>query len=169
MLQLIISFLLIVSPIWPIGQNPIVGDPYVIVNKKTNELAYIIEGEVKQIYDVATGKFNATTPEGEHTVVVKAMNPYYRKLNIPGGDKQNPLGSRWIGFDAEGTDGRMYGIHGTNNPYSIGMYITSGCVRMKNEDVEILYEQVPLGTKVLIISSNKTFEQLGKEYGAIAP
>lgn len=167
MTKLIISFLLIVSPIWPIGKNPLVGDPYIIVNKKTNELAYIVEGEVKQVYEVATGKFPEMTPEGEHTVVVKAMNPYYRKLNIQGGDKRNPLGSRWIGFDANDTDGRMFGIHGTNNPYSIGYYVTSGCVRMKNEDVEILYDQVPLGTKVLIISSDKSFEDLGIEHGAI--
>lgn len=169
MLHILISLFLIVSPIWPIGKNPLVGDPYLIVNKKTNELAYILEGEVKQIYEVATGRENEMTPEGEHTIIIKAVNPYYRKLNIPGGDKKNPLGSRWIGFDANDTDGRMFGIHGTNQPNSIGKYITSGCVRLRNEDVEILFQEVPLGTKVLITSSDKSFEQLGREYGAITP
>ncbi|MDQ0256220.1 lipoprotein-anchoring transpeptidase ErfK/SrfK [Evansella vedderi] len=163
-----LSLLLVISPIWPIGENPLVGDPYIIVNKKTNELAYILDGEVKQVYEVATGKSDSVTPEGEHTVTVKAVDPYYRKENIEGGNKKNPLGSRWIGFDAEETDGRIYGIHGTNNPASIGHYVTNGCVRMKNEDVEILFEEVLIGMKVLVISSDEGFEEIGKKHGAIA-
>lgn len=168
MVHLLISLLLVVSPIWPIGENPLVGDPYLIVNKSTNELAYILDGEIKQIYDVATGAINHMTPEGEHNIIVKAVNPYYRKLNISGGDKENPLGTRWIGFDAEETDGRIYGIHGTNNPQSIGKYITSGCVRMKNEDVEILFDEILLGTKIFITSGIESFEELGRQRGAIA-
>lgn len=168
MIHLLISFLLVVSPIWPIGENPLVGDPYLIVNKSTNELAYILDGEIKQVYDVATGALDHMTPEGEHNMIVKAINPHYRKLNIPGGDKKNPLGTRWIGFDAEETDGRIYGIHGTNNPQSIGKYVSLGCIRMKNEDVEILYDEILLGTKILITSSEESFEELGRQGGAIA-
>lgn len=167
MIRFLISLLLVISPIWPIGENPLVGDPYIIVNKESNELAYIVEGEVKQVYKVATGKSDSLTPEGEFTVTVKAVNPYYRKDNIQGGDEKNPLGSRWIGFDAKETDGRIYGIHGTNNPSSIGNYVTNGCVRMKNEDVEILFEQVPIGMKVLVTKGGKSFTEIGKEYGAI--
>ncbi|SDY57639.1 L,D-transpeptidase catalytic domain [Evansella caseinilytica] len=167
MISAILSLLLVVSPIWPLGENPLVGDPYIIINKKTNELAYILEGEVKQIYEVATGKDDGKTPEGEHTVIVKAVNPYYRKLDIQGGDENNPLGTRWIGLDAKDTDGRIFGIHGTNDPRSIGKYVTLGCVRMKNDDAEILFDEVPLGMKVLITSSDKSFEELGKTYGAI--
>ncbi|MBU9714705.1 L,D-transpeptidase [Evansella tamaricis] len=168
MKSLFLSILLIVSPIWPLGENPLVGDPYLIVNKRTNELAYIVSGEVKQTFDVATGKMDSLTPEGEYTITVKAVEPYYRKDNIEGGSKDNPLGTRWIGFDAEGTDGRIYGIHGTNNPASVGQYLTSGCVRMNNGDVEILFEEVPLGMKVLITTSEKSFQELGIEFGAIA-
>lgn len=168
MIHYLFSILLVLSPLWPIGENPLVGDPYLIVNKSTNELAYILDGEIKQIYDVATGALDHMTPEGEHQIVVKAVNPYYRKLDIPGGDKRNPLGSRWLGFDAEDTDGRTYGVHGTNAPQSIGKYITSGCVRMKNEDVEILFEEILLGTKILITSSEASFEELGRQAGAIA-
>ena len=61
---------------------------------------------------------------------MKAKDPYYIAKNIPGSPK-NPLGSRWMGFNARGTDGSKYGIHGTNQPSSIGKYISQGCIRMK--------------------------------------
>ncbi len=167
MYSILLSFLLIISPIWPLGENPLVGDPYLIVKKSTNELAFIVDGEVKQTFRVATGRKEFQTPEGEYTITVKAINPYYRKSDIQGGDKKNPLGTRWIGFDAGGTEGRTYGVHGTNKPSSIGYYVTQGCVRMRNEDVEILFEEVPLGTRIYITTSNDSFEELGKEMGAV--
>ncbi|WP_051556639.1 L,D-transpeptidase [Alkalihalobacterium bogoriense] len=157
----------VASPIWPIGQNPIVGDPFIIVNKMTNELAYIQDGEIQKVYSVATGKTEELTPEGTFTIVVKAVNPYYRKKNIEGGSNENPLGSRWIGFDALDTDGRTYGVHGTNRPSSIGSYVTAGCIRLQNKDVETLFDEVPLGTKITIINSMETFEHVGNQHGAL--
>lgn len=159
--------LLVVSPIWPLGQNPLPGDPFVIVNKQTNELAFIHEGKVKRTFQVATGRTEQLTPVGLFTVTVKAKNPYYRKKDIQGGTKENPLGTRWIGFDAEDTDGRIYGIHGTNRPDLIGKYVSNGCIRMHNAEVEALFEEVPLGTNVLIVYTDESFEALGKQYGAI--
>lgn len=156
------------SPIWPLGPNPLPGDPFVIVNKQTNEVALINENRVQTIVSAATGKTEDLTPEGLFTVTVKAQNPYYRKKDIPGGNPENPLGSRWIGFDAENTDGRTYGIHGTNDPSSIGKKISQGCVRLQNEAVASLYEYIPLGTKILITSSSKSFIELGMEQGAIS-
>lgn len=141
--------------------------PFIIVNKTTNQLAFIQHGKIEAIYPVATGVATHLTPEGLFTVTVKAKNPYYRKKNIPGGAPNNPLGTRWIGFDAYGTDGRTYGIHGTNNPQSIGKYITQGCVRMHKKDVEELYEKVPIGTKVAIVRSNEPFVAIAKKYGAL--
>ncbi|MFD3447831.1 L,D-transpeptidase [Microbacteriaceae bacterium 4G12] len=165
----ILSLLLLVSlsPIWPLGDNPRAGDPYIIVNKQTNQLAYIDEGKIQRVFPVATGKTEELTPEGEFDVVAKVKNPYYSKHHIPGGSPKNPLGTRWIGFNAKGTSGDKYGIHGTNNPSSIGKYISQGCVRMYKQDVEFLYDRIPIGTKVRIVTSNKTFEQLAKEKGAI--
>ncbi len=136
-----------VSPLWPIGDNPTVGDPFVIVNIQTNKLAYVAEGEIKGIYPVATGKLGQETPLGKFTITVKAVNPYYRRTNIEGGAPENPLGSRWIGFDANGTDGRTYGLHGTNRPEQIGYSVTAGCIRLPNGVVEDLYDKMPLGTK----------------------
>jgi lipoprotein-anchoring transpeptidase ErfK/SrfK len=160
-------FALVTSPIWPLGPNPLPGDPYIIVNKKSNELAYFHEEQLKEVHSVATGKSIELTPEGEFTIIVKAKNPYYRKKDIPGGDPQNPLGTRWIGFDAEDSDGRTYGVHGTNNPNSIGGYVTQGCIRLPNEMVEQLFDHVPIGTKIWIVYSDKSFEELGREKGAL--
>lgn len=116
---------------------------------------------------MATGYTSELTPEGEFTIVVKAINPYYRKKNIEGGSQDNPLGTRWMGFDAEDTDGRIYGLHGNNNPNSIGHYVTQGCVRMRKEEIEQLFKEIPIGTKINITNSNKTFEELAKEAGSI--
>lgn len=143
------------------------GAPFLIVNKAVNQLAFINNNHIQEIFSVGTGKSKELTPEGLFTVKVKAINPYFRKKNIPGGDSRNPLGTRWIGFDAKNTDGRIYGIHGTNQPYSVGKYISNGCVRLRNADVERLYRQVPLGTKVLIVTSTADFLSLAKKYGAI--
>lgn len=156
-----------ISPLWPLGENPLIGDPYIIVNKQSNELAFINESKIEKVVSVATGKEQEFTPEGEFSITVKAKNPYYRKKDIEGGVKENPLGSRWIGFDADDTDGRIYGIHGNNNPASIGQYITGGCVRMYEGDVQELFDKVPVGTKVLIVNTDKDFEELGREHGAL--
>ncbi|MCA1058203.1 L,D-transpeptidase [Rossellomorea aquimaris] len=166
-MRLLLAILLFASPIWPLGRNPIPGDPFMIVNKENNQLAFIAEGTIHGPFPIATGKTTELTPEGLFNVTVKAKNPYYRKKNIPGGDPRNPLGTRWIGFDAKGTDGRIYGIHGTNQPSSIGRYISNGCIRMHNKQVEALFDKVPIGTKVLVVKTKKSFQQLGKEYGAI--
>ncbi|MCM3566693.1 L,D-transpeptidase [Neobacillus mesonae] len=167
--NLLSSFLLVffLSPLWPLGPNPLPGNPFVIINKSQNELAFINDNRVQTIVSVGTGKTEELTPEGLFTITVKAENPYYRRKNIPGGDPNNPLGARWIGFDARGTDGRIYGIHGTNQPASIGKYVSQGCVRAQNEVISSLYPQIPLGTKILVISSQKSFEQLARKYQAI--
>jgi lipoprotein-anchoring transpeptidase ErfK/SrfK len=156
-----------ISPLWPLGSNPLPGDPFVIVNKSKNELAFINDNKLQTVVSVGTGKTQDLTPEGLFTITVKAKNPYFRKGNIPGGDPMNPLGARWIGFDAKGTDGRIYGIHGTNQPASIGKYVSQGCIRTQNEVVTSLFPLIPLGTKVLVISSKKSYELLAKDYGAL--
>lgn len=78
-MPLLFAFFLFLSPLWPFGDHPRVGDPMIIVNKQTNQLAFIRHGKIERIYRVATGKTNVLTPEGIFTVTVKAVNPYYRK------------------------------------------------------------------------------------------
>jgi lipoprotein-anchoring transpeptidase ErfK/SrfK len=143
------------------------GTPLIVINKKTNELAFYDHGKLQMKERVATGKTNDLTPEGLFTVTVKAKYPYYRKKNIPGGDPRNPLGTRWIGFNANNTDGRIYGVHGTNNPASIGLYISNGCIRMNNQAIERLYEKVPIGAKIRVVTSVQSLDHIAKQYGAI--
>lgn len=168
-MKLLLSVLLamMVSPVHPDVPPVNPGDPFIIVNKATNKLAFIKDNAVQEVYPAGTGKSQEMTPEGLFTVKVKAVNPYYRKQNIPGGDPKNPLGTRWVGFDAKNTDGRIYGVHGTNQPWTVGTYISKGCIRLKNADVERLYDKVPIGTKILVTRSSKDFSTLAKEQGAI--
>lgn len=63
------------SPIWPLGDNPRAGDPFIIVNKATNKLAYIDDGKIQKVFPVATGKTNELTPEGTFDIVLKAKDP----------------------------------------------------------------------------------------------
>ncbi len=71
------------------------------------------------------------------------------RYGMPGGPK-NPLGARALYlFDAKGDTG--FRIHGTNEPSSIGFAASSGCIRMLNEEVSELYEQVKIGTKVIVL------------------
>lgn len=66
------------------------------------------------------------------------------------GGKGNPLGARALYlFGRHGDSG--YRIHGTNQPWSIGLNLSSGCIRMMNRDVKDLYKRVPVGTKVIVI------------------
>lgn len=162
---LVLSYM--ISPIWPLGPNPMPGDPFIIVNKQNNEMAFVNENRIQTVISVATGKTENLTPEGLFTITVKAKNPYYRKKDIVGGSPENPLGTRWIGFDAEETDGRTYGFHGTNQPESIGKKVSQGCIRMQNEAIESLYDFIPLGTKILVTTSNKNFEEIAKQYRAL--
>lgn len=130
----------------------------IVINKKLNKLAYLENGEVVKVFPVATGRQASYTPEGTFKVVKKLVKPAYNKLKIPGGSPRNPLGVRWLGLDALGTSGGTYGIHGTNNPRSIGRYASAGCVRMQNSDVIWLYDHVPLNTTVEIINRSWDLE-----------
>ena len=66
------------------------------------------------------------------------------------GGPGNPLGARAMYLYRGGNDS-LFRIHGTNQPWTIGHNMSSGCIRMMNQDVEHLYERVPSGTKVIVI------------------
>lgn len=123
---------------------------YIEINKRSNTLIVYVNGRAHYYFPVATGRRKELTPVGEFHIVTKIVKPYYVRKQIAGGHPKNPLGTRWLGISVPGTGGYTYGIHGTNRPYSIGSYASSGCVRMHNRDVEWLYRHIPLGTKVII-------------------
>lgn len=130
------------------------ASPYKIeVNKATNKLTLYKNGRVYKQYPVATGRTPSLTPEGTFPIVVKFVKPGWK--GIPGGLPNNPLGERWLGISVKGDNGRTYGIHGTNQPSSIGRYVSNGCIRMYNKDVIELYKLVPTGTYVHIHSGKK--------------
>ena len=139
-------------------EQPVDAQPRVVVDKSSNSLSYYLGEQLIRTMPVATGESEDVTPEGEFRVVVKGRYPDWlnRRTNevIPGGSPENPLGSRWIGLDVPGTAGYIYGIHGTNDRSTIGKYVTNGCIRLANEDVEWLYDRVDLGTPVLIRRSS---------------
>ncbi|WP_244527384.1 SH3 domain-containing protein [Lihuaxuella thermophila] len=137
------------------------------INKRTNKLYLYQNGKVKKVYPVATGRTQSLTPEGTWPIVVKINKPGWK--GIPGGHPSNPLGERWNGLSVRGDNGRTYGIHGTNNPGSIGTHASSGCVRMYNKDVIELSKTIYEGTPVWIHSGTSNNKWRGDSRVGLKP
>jgi lipoprotein-anchoring transpeptidase ErfK/SrfK len=118
----------------------------IIVSIPDRKLALVEEGRVLRVYKVAVGARVSPSPTGEFRVVRRLTNPtyYHPGVVIPPG-KSNPLGTRWIGLDRKG-----YGIHGTNEPRSIGKAASHGCIRLAKADLEQLFVEVRVGDVVEI-------------------
>lgn len=118
----------------------------IVVSIPDHKLALVEDGRVLRVYAVAVGAQVSPSPTGEFKVVSRLSNPTYFHpgIVIPPG-KNNPLGTRWIGLDRRG-----YGIHGTNQPQSIGKAASHGCIRMAKADLEQLFDEVQLGDVVEI-------------------
>ena len=126
------------------------GKVTVLVDKSDYTLTLLLDGRFIKQYPVGTGKSDKT-PEGKFVIDNKLKNPvWYSPDGIyQFGDPKNVLGTRWIGFeDKKGLYG--YGIHGTTDPDSIGKEMSNGCVRLKNEDVEDLFDYVKTKMTVVI-------------------
>ena len=122
----------------------------IVIDKSQSMLTLLIGDEVIKTYIVATGK-NNSTPVGNFKIGNKLVDPPWFSPGgkvIRPGDPENALGTRWMGFSIATPD---YGIHGTNDPSSIGYQSTDGCIRMQNADVEELYSIVPVGTEVAVL------------------
>jgi murein L,D-transpeptidase YcbB/YkuD len=137
----------------------------IIINKSNNQLAYYKNNKLVKTFRVGTGRKPSYTPEGKFKIVNKIVNRPYYSGNIPGGDPRNPLGNRWLGLNARGTWGTTYAIHGNNNPKSIGGYVSAGCIRMYDEEVEWLFKQVKVNTPVVITTSKKSFTSIAAANG----
>lgn len=130
---------------------------WILLNKTNNTLYYLNSTELIGKYPVATGKQMSLTPEGKFKIANKLKNPAWggagRNEPVAGGAPNNPLGKRWMGLSVGG--GGQYGIHGNSNSSSIGRFVSLGCIRMHNHDVESFYELVNLGTAVWIGNEGK--------------
>ena len=151
----------------------------VVLNIATKRLFYYptpVDGEPQQVltYPIGIGRVGWETPLGETKVVSKARDPQWwvpasvRREHAemgnplpavvpPGPD--NPLGTRVLKLDMPG-----YLIHGTNQPYGVGMRVSHGCVRLYPENIELLYSLVAVGESVTIV--NEPF-QMGWQDGVL--
>lgn len=131
--------------------------PGTIVIKTGERRLYYVRGDGTALrYRVAVGKpgkqwYGEARIDGKYVrpawsppAEVRRDNPRLPEV-IPGGAPNNPMGARALTLDLD-----EYAIHGTNRPGSIGTYASYGCIRMLNEDIVHLYDQVNVGTRVVV-------------------
>jgi lipoprotein-anchoring transpeptidase ErfK/SrfK len=123
------------------------GSFRILIDKSDNTLTLFNGEETVKVYPVSTGK-NASSPTGNFMIKDRFTDPvwFHKGDVVPANDPKNYLGTRWLGFDLP-----KYGIHGTIEPELIGQSVSSGCIRMRNADVQELYEMIPMGTSVSIV------------------
>ena len=115
-----------------------------VVSIPDRKLAVIENNEVVEVFAVAVGAPDSPSPTGTFTIVNRVANPtYYHPGKVIAPGPQNPIGTRWIGLNQKG-----YGIHGTDQPSSIGDAKSHGCIRLRSADVERLFERVRPGDVV---------------------
>jgi L,D-transpeptidase ErfK/SrfK len=116
----------------------------VVVSIPDRKLALVENDEVVRMFPVAVGAPASPSPVGTFSIVSRVSNPtYYKPGTVVSPGPTNPIGTRWIGLSAKG-----YGIHGTDHPGSIGLAKSHGCIRLRNADVERLFELVRAGDVV---------------------
>jgi len=117
-----------------------------VVSLLDRKMAVIEDGEVVKTYNVSVGKASTPSPEGDFQITNRIVDPtYYHEGKVIGPGKDNPVGSRWMGLSQKG-----FGIHGTNEPKSIGKAKSHGCIRMAKKDLEELFARVQVGDTVQI-------------------
>jgi hypothetical protein len=128
----------------PVAERNPEPERRIVVSVRDRKLALVENGRVVKIYSVAVGAPDSPSPTGEFRIAQRLTAPTYYApgVVIPPGP-ENPLGPRWIGLSLKG-----YGIHGTNQPRSIGQHASHGCIRMRNRDVQELFELVRAGDVV---------------------
>lgn len=126
------------------------GELSLLVDKSDYTLTILLNGHFIRQYPIGIGKSDKT-PVGEFIVDNKLINPtWYSPEGVyQYGHPKNVLGTRWIGFE-DRNDLYGYGIHGTANPDSIGRNMSNGCIRLRNENVEELFDFVKTKTRVVM-------------------
>lgn len=133
----------------------------IVIDTPRRYLYLVLDGGRAKRYGIGVGRPGFTWA-GVHTVTRKAEWPDWRPppdmivrervqnhriipAFMPGGP-DNPLGARALYLGST-----LYRIHGTSEPWTIGQAVSSGCIRLRNEDVIDLYNQVPVGARVVVI------------------
>jgi hypothetical protein len=132
----------------------------IVVSIPDRKLAFLEDRRVVKVYPIAVGAPSDPSPTGEFKIVNRLTDPTYYSpgVEIPAG-KDNPLGTRWMGLSL-----KRFGIHGTNEPRSIGRNASHGCIRMRNRDAEELFELVRVGDTVEVIGERTV--ELAAIFGA---
>lgn len=133
---------------------------WILVNIPARALRLYENDKCIAMYPVGVGTINTKTPVGYYKIIEKVVNPAWTDPDdltvVISSGPDNPLGYRWLGI------GGNYGIHGTNRPDSVGHYVSNGCIRMIEKDVEKVFDKVEVGTPVQIIYNrlviDKTFD-----------
>ena len=145
----------IVAPVQKLKADAVRSEPVIVIHRGSNRL-YLYNGtHLVRVFPVATGQAAWPTPLGSFQIVVKQKNPWWFPPTqdswaagakpVPPGPN-NPLGTRWMGLSAPGV-----GIHGTDEPWSIGHSESHGCIRMQVVSAEWLFNRVRIGTPVFIV------------------
>jgi L,D-transpeptidase ErfK/SrfK len=132
-----------------------------VINLPELHLYYFQNGAYQRRYALAVGKPSWPTPTGTYKIYEKRKNPIWNVppsiqeemdemgqevvTKVPPGPK-NPLGKFWLGTTASGV-----GIHATNRPWTVGYFVSHGCIRMLPNEIEQLFPQVEVGATVKII------------------
>jgi lipoprotein-anchoring transpeptidase ErfK/SrfK len=138
----------------------------IVIDTGNTALYYVLGGGRAIRYGVGVGR-EGFTWSGVQTISRKAEWPDWhppaemiaRQPYLPrfmAGGPGNPLGARAMYLGSS-----VYRIHGTNDPTTIGKFVSSGCIRMTNEDVTDLFSRVDVGTKVVVLPKNAPLEARG--------
>jgi lipoprotein-anchoring transpeptidase ErfK/SrfK len=127
----------------------------IVIMTGARELYYVLGNGQAIRYPVGVGKAGMAW-HGRAQVALKRIQPSWQAPPsitggaygpvIPGGSSRNPMGAAVLGLDRGN-----YAIHGTNNPSSVGGFVSHGCIRMYNSDVLDLYRRAPVGTQVVVL------------------
>jgi lipoprotein-anchoring transpeptidase ErfK/SrfK len=142
----------------------------IIIDTPNTYLYYVLGGGQAVRYGIGVGR-DGFTWSGTQSITKKAEWPNWtppaemiaRQPYLPrfmAGGPGNPLGAR-----AMYLGGTVYRIHGTNAPGTIGTHVSSGCIRLTNEDVSDLYSRVNVGTKVIVLPMDRRADNMDDKRG----
>jgi len=126
--------------------------PNALVDLDARVVVYRIGGEAVLLWEVGIGREGHDTPVGTYSIGEKLPQPSHMPeggRSLPYGHPDNPLGTRWMAWNRDQRN-TSFGFHGTPDPASVGGRVSEGCVRMRNEDVEELYELLPRDARVIV-------------------
>ena len=127
--------------------------PSVLVDLSARWVFYRFDDEIAAAWPAGVGRPGQETPTGRYTIGLKQEQPPWHPRGrpmVPYGDPENPLGSHWLAWRDE--NGRLtdVGFHGTTGADGVGEAVSMGCVRLRNEDVKVLHDTLPLDAEVTV-------------------